>query len=227
MYQKAAFKSAKPRNFLETRKAQVPRSQSSLWIYALVLFTALSVGARTASAECPTLTSGSPARWTWTTLEWTYSGGLSTTAISQAASAWNSGQSFTTVQSSTGFLDIVISDSTAVPGTAEIEVFNYSAGTPQSPCYLKRSVNCSSICFNTSRIYRAEMRLNNDNIGGAGSDWASTWNLSTQDAIDRVTKWAVGHEIGHFFGLINEDSVHGCSQDRGCLPATGSIQAGR
>src|SRR2546426_620 len=162
-----------PMPALQKREAARPRCLISRYAFVMLL-TALLVRVGAASAACPSLTSGTPARWSWTTLEWTYSGGLSTTAISLGASGWNSYESFTTVQSSTGFLDIVISDSTAVPGLAEIEVFNFSQGSPQSACYLKQSTYCPSICFNTSRIYCAAMRLNNNNIGGAGSDWAPT-----------------------------------------------------
>ncbi len=136
------------------------------------------------------------------------SGGLSTSAIAAGASNWNTRQSFTTVQASTGWNDISISDSSAVTGLAETQVYNYGNGG--SACYLKRSV-CTNICFNTSRVYYADIRMNNNNIGYVATQWASYWGLAGQDAIDFLVKGNVGHEIGHIFWLENYDAPTNCT----------------
>ena len=172
------------------------------------LVIGLLVMAEAGSAACPNIAGSSPQRWTWTTLEWTYSGGLSTSAIATGASSWNSRQSFTTVQASTGWEDISITDNTSITGLGEIQVYNYGNGG--SACYLKRSV-CTDICFNTSRIYYADMRLNNNNIGGAAFDWASYWGLSPQAAVDFLVRGVVAHEIGHVFWLENYSGPANCA----------------
>jgi hypothetical protein len=183
----------------------------SLLKCALTVLWSLSVAAGPAAAQCPT---GTPMtqRWPWTTLEWTYSGGLSITAVSQGASNWNSREFFTTVRASTGYLDIQMSDSTVPPGLADIVVYNYGNSSPQSSCYLKQSTYCAPLCFNTSLIYYSVARLNNNNIGGAGAGWASTWGLTQQQAIDLVTRMTVGHEIAHILeSSTNIDTAASCS----------------
>lgn len=120
------------------------------------------------------------------------------------ATAWNSRQSFTSVQAGSTYLDLNIFDNNSIgPNLGEATVWNQGNGG--SPCYLHRSANCSAVCYNTSRIYYTDIKLSNNNIGGAGTDWASTWGLSTQAAIDLVTKMVVSHEVGHVFGLTNWD----------------------
>lgn len=140
---------------------------------------------------CRSTAATSPQRWSFTTMEWTYSGTFSTTGIAGAASAWNAKQSFSTIQSSTFWNDIGITDSSAVTGLAESQTYNYGNGS--SPCYLKRSSSCSSICFNTSRVYFADIRLNPSNIAGAASDWGYT--------VNNVVQGVISHEIGHIFWL--------------------------
>jgi hypothetical protein len=187
----------------------VERTRASARAFA-ILFIVLWITARGASAACPTipLLTPSPQRWSFDTLEWNYfGGGLSTSAISAGASTWNTRQSFTWVQASTGWNDIAISDDTGVTGLAETQSFNHGNGG--SPCYLKRSV--CGFCNNTSRIYHSEMRLNNNNIGGAASDWASYWGLTQQQAVDFLVKGVVAHEIGHIFWLNNYNSSQNCT----------------
>jgi hypothetical protein len=64
------------------------------------LVTAFLVVVACASAQCPSIRGAGNPHWTWNTLEWVYNGSLSTNGIYGAASAWNSGQSFTTISKS-------------------------------------------------------------------------------------------------------------------------------
>ena|GEM_PF-5070985 len=55
-------------------------------------------------------------------------------------------------------------DNNIGPILGQITVYNYGNGG--SACYLHRSTNCSQICFNTSRIYVADVQLNPNNSLG-------------------------------------------------------------
>lgn len=163
-----------------------------------------------ASGACPNTITPSAPRWSFTTLEWTYTGVLSTSAVSEGAAAWNSRQSFTTIMPAETYNDVRIWDDNNIgPILGQITVYNY--GNRGSACYLHRSTNCSQICFNTSRIYVADVQLNPNNIAGAAYDWASYWGISPADAVNRVTKITVSHEFGHFFGLSNWNGAQNCA----------------
>lgn len=158
-----------------------------------------------AFGACPNNITPSAPRWSHTGLEWNYMGiGLSNSDVAAGASSWNSRQSFTTIQPTIIYDDINIWDDNNI-GTdlANITVFNYQQSG--SACYLKQSVNCPGVCFNTSRINFADIRLSPNNIAGAAYGWASNWSLSQSDALSRTVKMVVAHELGHFFGLSNWD----------------------
>lgn len=99
------------------------------------LITAFLVVVACASAQCPSIGGTGNPHWTWNTLEWVYNGSLSTNGIYGAASAWNSGQSFTTISKSAGYWDdIDISDSTAVTGLGEVQTWTNNSGVVRAIC---------------------------------------------------------------------------------------------
>ena len=190
-------------------------SHQGLRRYGLIALAFLALGTTTASAQCPSLPMASPQRWTYNTLQWTYSGGLSTVGIAAAAAGWNSpSQTFTTVQAATTFDDFHISDDASVFGLGEIDIFTFSnAGPGQTPhaCYLKPSLSCGGICFNNTRIQRATVKMNNNNIGGAASNWAPIWGVTFTTAVNTIVQKTISHELGHFFWLEEISAAANCT----------------
>lgn len=174
---------------------------------SLALCVCLSAG--TAFAACPNVAGTGNPRWSFTDVQWTYSGSLSNSAVSGGAASWNSRQSFTNVHAATGYDDIHIVDDSSLTGLGEAQTYNYGNGG--SACYLHKSYSCSSICYNTSRAYYADVRLSNNNIGGAASDWAPVWGITVSAATDLITTMVSAHEIGYFFGLLNWDGAQNCT----------------
>jgi len=158
--------------------------------FPLPAIAVLMLTAEAALAACPNNVASSPPRWSFTTIDWVYSGGLSSAQVGAGATAWNSRQNFTSVQAGSTWLDLNIFDNNSI-GVNLGEATVWNQGNGGSPCYLRRSFNCAAVCYNTSRIYYTDIKLSNDNIGGAGTDWASIWGLSTSAAIDLVTKMVV------------------------------------
>jgi hypothetical protein len=183
-------------------------------MWALLLALGLLSGDK-ASAQCQFTFPITAARWVFTTLHWTYSGSLPKAAVTQGAAGWNSGQSFTAISEGTFFDDITIVDSNSI-GTnqAEIQLYRMDNAHPTdgpNPCAGKQSYSCPSLCFNSAKLWRADMRLSPNNIAGAAYGWAGYWGLSTLDAIARATQIAVAHEIGHFFSLGDVSAPQNCS----------------
>ncbi len=184
-------------------------SRHCVFICLTLLTLSLSCS-RTASAQCVYGFQYTTSRWVFTTLNWTYSGtGLPKSAVSQGANGWNSGQSFTSISESTFFDDIHIVDSNSI-GTnqAEIQLYRSDNG---NPCNGKRSYGCPTLCFNSSKLWRADVRLSPNNIAGAAYGWGGYWGLGTLDAIARATRIAVAHEFGHFFSMGEVSAPQNCS----------------
>ena len=91
----------------------------------LLAFALLTLTVDTALAACPTNVSSSPPRWSFTTIDWVYSGGLSSSEVGAGATAWNSRQSFTTVEAGATYLDLNIVDNNSIGANlGEVTIWN-------------------------------------------------------------------------------------------------------
>ena len=166
-------------------------------------------GAASASAQsCPNIVGTGTPRWTFTQLEYHYSGGLTLSYVMDGVQSWNPLQSKVTFSYGVTWDDVNITDDTSITGLGESQTYNYGNGG--SARYLHKSIGCTNVCFNTSRTYFEAVRLNANNIGGAGYDWAPIWGMSGGDAVNLVTKNVAAHEVGHSFGLENWDGSDTC-----------------
>ncbi len=153
------------------------------------------------SAQCPSNIAPTYPHWSFQDIQWTYTGALSSSAVSAGANTWNSRESFIAVQASTLWNDIGFTDDNTLPSNlAETTLYNY--GQTGNSCYLHTSA-CSNICFNTSRLDYADVKLSPNNISGAGNGWASYWGLTVAQAVDLVVKMTAAHEIGHVLTLAD------------------------
>jgi hypothetical protein len=162
---------------LHVPAACMPIGSSKLPILLFLCFAVLLVDGEKAWAACKTIPISGSNRWSFNDVYWTYSGGLPKTAVVQGAASWNSPtQSITAISEGTMFDDIHIVDSN-MTGTdlARMIIYPYGYSGGASPCYQKRSYSCPTFCFGSGKIWKADMLLNNNNIGGAAWGWAGTW----------------------------------------------------
>jgi hypothetical protein len=177
----------------------------------LVMFVACLAVTEQARAACTFVAQPTPyKRWTFTTLEWTYSGTLPRSAISGGASSWNPRQSFTLVLEG-GFDDIRITDDNTLPSPelGRTVVFDYSSGG--SACAFHPDASCPSICYNTSRVYFATVGLSPNNISSEASNWTVAWGVTQDQAVFIITKMVVAHEVGHVFWLADSEAAIDCA----------------
>lgn len=80
------------------------KSNGTQFAFPMLAIAVLILTAEAAIAACPTNVASSPPRWSFTTIDWVYSGGLSSTQVGAGATAWNSRQSFTSVQAGSTYL---------------------------------------------------------------------------------------------------------------------------
>jgi hypothetical protein len=167
-----------------------------------------------AQAACQNVLESAP-RWTWDDLWYSYSGSLNGSDVASGIGAWNSRQSKTVISYDASYPDVQASDSTSIGSNMGLVIrYHYgnggSGGGPQA-CYLRSGLNCSHICFNSSRLYRVDMRFQPNNIAGAASDWASYFQMSGPNALSHVVKATAAHEMGHVLGLGEGSGPHNCT----------------
>lgn len=167
-----------------------------------------------AQSACQNVLESAP-RWTWSDIWYSYSGSLAGSDVTAGIEAWNARQNKTVISYDASYPDVQASDSTSI-GTNLGLIIRYhygnggSGGSPQA-CYLHSGLNCSNICFNSSRLYRVDMRFQPNNIAGAASDWASYFQMSGSAALSHVVKAAAAHEMGHVFGLGEGSGAYNCT----------------
>jgi hypothetical protein len=155
------------------------------------IWTILALGlASTANAQCGDTASSAPL-FKWWDIYYYYNGVLlSSTALQQAANAWNNLTGGTIqVNPRDYYYDIAITDDFSITGYAEQQVFNESDNTL---CFNRRDNSCG-ICYNSSMAGFATVKMNPYNI----QETATGYGI----LLDAVTAQVMSHELGHIYGL--------------------------